>query len=117
MSDERERGPDIIETHQELVRHVEQSTGRIRGLSIITVAVALVLAASYLSQLALPLTGTTSVTVNLTDPGSMAAELIVLALVLIWLYVGIQDLRFSSRMRAEIRSARLREKEIQDRIV
>ncbi len=116
MSDDKERGADIIDAHQELVRHVEQGAGRIRILSILTVVVSVVLAASYLSQLALPIMGTTSVTVVLTDPANIAAEILVLALALIWLYVGVSDLRFSWKMKAEIRSARTKEKEIEDRI-
>jgi hypothetical protein len=116
MSDEMERGPEIIDAHQELVRHIEQSAGRIRILSILTLVVAAVLAASYVSQLALPLTGTKTVTVNLSDPTNVAVELVVLALSIIWLYVGLQDLRFSSRMKGEIKAARSKEKELQNRI-
>lgn len=116
MSDEREKAPEIIDAHQELVRHIEQSAGRMRILSIVTVVVAAVLAVSYLSQLALPLTGTRTVTVNLSDPVNVATEIAVLALALIWLYVGLQDLRFSSRLKGEIRTARSKEKEIQARI-
>lgn len=116
MSDEKERGPEIIDAHQELVMHIEQTAGKIRALSIVTVVVAAVLALSYISQLALPLTGTTTVTVNLADPANILTELVILALALIWLYVGLQDLRFSSRMKREIKQARSREKEIQDRI-
>jgi len=116
MSDEKERGPQILDAYQELVRRVEQGTSRMRALSIVTIAVAVVLAASYVSQLALPLTGTLTVTVNLGDPGTVAAELIVLALALTWLCVGIQDLRFSLKMKAEIREARSKEKEIENRL-
>jgi hypothetical protein len=116
MSDEMERGPEIIDAHQELVRHIEQSAGRIRILSILTLVVAAVLAASYVSQLALPLTGTKTVTVNLSDPTNVAVELVVLSLSIIWLYVGLQDLRFSSRMKGEIKTARSKEKELQNRI-
>ena len=116
MSDGEERGPRIIDAHQELIKHIEQGAGRIRALSIVTIGVAMVLAASYVSQLLLPLAGVTSVPVNLTDPGTVGAELVVLGLALIWLYVGVRDLRFSSRMRAEIGEARSKEKEIQDRI-
>jgi hypothetical protein len=116
MGDEKERGPQIIDAYQELVQRIEQGTGRMRALSIITIAVAVVLAVSYVSQLALPLTGTLTVTVDLGDPGTVAAELIVLALAMTWLYVGIQDLRFSWRMKAEIRQARTKEKEIEARL-
>ena len=116
MSDEKERGPQIIDAYQELVLRIEQGTGRMRALSIITIAVAVVLAVSYVSQLGLLMTGTRTVTVNLGDPGTVAAELIVLVLVLTWLFVGIQDLRFSWKMKAEIRQARTEEKEIRDRL-
>lgn len=116
MSDEKERGAEIIETHRELVLHVEQGAGRMRSLSVVTIVVAAILAVAYVSQIALPLAGTTTVTVSLTDPASVAAELVVLGLTLVWLFVGVRDLRFSWRMKSEIRSARLKEKEIQERI-
>ena len=116
MDDEKERGPEIVDAHQELVRHIEQSAGRIRILSILTVVVAAALVVSYLFQLALPLTGTTTVTVDLTAPSNVVAELVVFALVLVWLYVGVSDLRFSSRMKYEISRARMKERGIQDRI-
>ncbi len=116
MSGDRERGPEIIDAHQELVTHIERGAGMMRALSLVTIGVAMVLAVSYVSQLALALTGTRTVTVTLTDPANIAAELIVLALALVWVYVGFRDLRFSSRMRGEIRRARLKEKEIQDRM-
>ena len=110
-----ETGPQIIEAHQELVRHIEVSAGRIRALSIVTIAVAVLLSASYTLQLALPLEGTTSVVVSLADPGTVLAELLVLALVLAWLYVGVRDYRFSGRMIKEIRGARAREKDFEER--
>jgi hypothetical protein len=116
MVDGDERGPRIIDAHQELVRHIEQSAGRIRILSILTVGVASLLAVSYLLQLALPLTGTTTVTVDLASPANIVAELLVFALVLVWLYLGVSDLRFSWRMKNEISAARSKEQGIQDRI-
>ncbi len=116
MDEEKERGPGIIDAHQELVSHIEQGAGRIRILSILTVVVAAALAVSYLLQVVLPLTGTTTVTVDLTAPSNIVAELVVFALVLVWLYVGISDLRFSSKMKYEISRARSKERGIQDRI-
>ncbi len=116
MSQDKERGAAIIGAHQELVAHIEQSAGRIRILSMVTVAVAAVLAASYASQLVLPLTGPAVQTVDLADPAVVASELVVLALVLVWLYVGVRDLRFSWRMRDEIRAARAKEREIEGRL-
>ena len=116
MSDDREKGTEIIGAHQELVSRIEQSTGRIRALSMVTILVAAILAASYLSQLALPLTGTDTVTVHLSDPTNVALELVVLALALAWLYVGVSDYRFASRVRTQIGAARSKEKDIEDKI-
>jgi hypothetical protein len=116
MSEEAERGPEILNAHQELVQHIEQGTSRIRALSIVTIIVAALLAISYASQLVLPLAGTSVVTVNLSDPANIGTELVVLALALVWLYVGVRDLRFSWRMKGEIRAARSKEKEIQEKI-
>jgi hypothetical protein len=116
MSDEKEMGAEIVRAQQEFVQRVEQAAGRMRALSLVTVVVALVLAIAYLSQLLLPLTGQTTVVVSLTDPLGVLAELVVLALVVVWLYVGYSDLRFSSRMRSQIKGAREKEKEIQGRM-
>ncbi len=79
-------------------------------------AVAAVLTVSYLSQLALPLTGTSTVTVSLADPANVAVELVVLGLALVWLYVGVADFRFSTRVKREIKAARLKEDELKDRL-
>lgn len=104
--DETERTATILEAHREMVEHIEKGARRIWFLSIITMAVAALLAVSYAFQLILPLTGTTSVTVNLVDPANLGSEAIVLLLVLAWLYVGVRDFRFSARMRREIGRAR-----------
>jgi uncharacterized membrane protein (DUF485 family) len=116
MNDDREQGPQIIDAHQELVRHIEQGAARMRVLSSLTLVVAAVLVVAYLSQLLLPFTGTNIVTVNLSDSFNVATELVVLALALVWLYVGFQDFRFSSRMRKEILGARVKERQIQDKL-
>jgi ABC-type nickel/cobalt efflux system permease component RcnA len=116
MGSESERGPEIIDAYQDLVRHIEQGATRMRVLSTLTSIVAAVLAVAYVSQLILPLTGTTTVSVNLTDPFNVATELAVFALAFVWLYVGIQDFRFSSKMRREILEARSKEQQVQDRI-
>jgi len=116
MSGDKEAGAEIIDAHQELVSRIEQSTGRIRALSLVTILVAAILAVSYVSQLALPLTGTDTVTVHLSDPANVASELIVLLLALAWMYIGVSDYRFSSRVRGQIETARRKEKEIEGRI-
>ncbi len=116
MNDGKEEGQAIIDAHQDMVRHIEASAGKIRLLSAVTVFVAAILTVSYLSQLLLPLTGTTTVTVNLADPGNVATEVAVLVLALLWLFVGLRDLRFSWRIAGEIRAARAKEKSIEERM-
>ncbi len=113
MTDEK---TDIIEAHQDLVGHIEKSASGLRLLSGVTIAVALFLSVSYAYQLLLPALGTTSVTVNLTDPTNEATEVVVLLLALVWLYVGARDLLFASRMSKDIRAARFKEREIEGRI-
>ena len=116
MSEEAEKGPGILDAYQEMISRIEQSAGRMRGLAALTVAVAALLSVAYLLQLALPLTGTTSETVSLTDPALIAAEVLVLALTLLWLYVGVSDLRFTTRVRGEIAAARAKERHLQDQM-
>ena len=116
MSGDAERGAQIIDAHQELVRRIELSAGRMRMLAALTVVVAAFLSVSYVAQLALPLTGTTSQTVDLTDPGLIATELVVLGFALAWLYVGLSDFRFTSKVRGEIRDARAKELDIRKKM-
>jgi len=116
MPEETERGPEILEAHQELVSRIEQSIRRMRALAVVTVVVAVLLAASYAIQLALPLMGETSQTVNLTDPALVGTELVVLALTLLWLYVGVSDLAFIRRIGGEIGAARAKERQLNDRM-
>jgi hypothetical protein len=116
LSDREEQGPNVIEAHQDFVRHVEQGANRMRALSIATLVVSVVLAVSYISQLALPLAGTTEVTVYLTDPTNIAVELVVLGLALVWFYVGVRDYSYSTKMRRDISIARAREDEIRAKI-
>ena len=117
MSDERERGADIIEAHQELVSRLERSAARMKALSVVTVFVAAILAVSYLSQLALPLAGVSSVTVSLVDPGTVALEVVVLVLTVVWLYVGARDFRYASKVGRQIARARSKEDELKDRVL
>jgi len=41
---------------------------------------------------------------------------VVLALALLWLYVGVSDLRFTWRIRGEIGAAREKEEQLRDRM-
>jgi hypothetical protein len=116
LNDEKEKGVEILEAHQEMVGHIERGARRIRVLSVVTIVVAAVLLVSYVYQLLLPLTGVKNVTVDLTAPSNQVAEVLVLILVLAWLYVGVRNLRFSSKMSRDIAKARTREEEVANRL-
>lgn len=107
----------VLEMHEEFIQHIEAGSRRIQTLAIITIVVALALASSYAYQLALPgLTGTSTVTVDLTNPFLEATEVAILALTLVWLYVGVRDLFFTREMAKAIRDARAAEREIERRM-
>ncbi len=107
----------MIETHEEFIQHIERGSAIIRGLSAITVIVALYLLASYLFQLLFPYyTGTTTQTVNLVDPGLQATEVLLVALTAIWLYIGVRDYLFTRRMAKSIKEARSLEKDIEKKV-
>ena len=110
MSSE-EKNPQVLvlETHEEFIQHIENGAGKIKALSVITMVVAAVLALAYVLQLALPFTGTTTQTVNLADPMLMTLEVGILILTLLWLYVGLRDYFFVTRLSGQIREIRAEE--------
>lgn len=111
MSDDKSPQAMVIEAHEEFIQHIEAGSAKIRVLSIITVVAAVALLASYLYQLSLPyLSGTQTVTVSLADPALQATELALVALMLVWLYVGVRDFRFTSKMANRIKEARAAER-------
>ncbi|QQG48654.1 MAG: hypothetical protein HY247_07950 [archaeon] len=116
MEAEKVREAAILEAHQELVAHIESGANRMRTLSALTIAVSILLALAYSSQLLAPIEGTTAVLVDLTNPVLRVTEVFVLVLALLWLYVGLRDYRFSSRMRKEIGGARAKERDIEERV-
>ena len=105
---------EIIEAHGSFVQHIEDGQARMKALSIITILVAFLLLASYFYQLITPFaTGTTVVTVNLLDPTLLALEAILIVVTFAWLYVGVVNYLFASRLGRQIKEARAREKEIE----
>jgi hypothetical protein len=111
-SDENSPQVSVLEAHEELIQHIENGTGKIKTLSVITVFVAAVLAFSYALQLVLPLTGTTTQPVNLADPTLMGVEAGILVLTLLWLYVGLRDYLFVARLSGQIREIRAAEAQL-----
>jgi uncharacterized membrane protein (DUF485 family) len=107
----------ILDAHEEFVQHIESGQARIRVLSIITMVVAFLLLASYFDQVLTPFTtGTKVVTVNLLDPTLLALEAILIVVTFAWLYVGVANYLFASRLGKQIREARAKEKEIEGRL-
>ena len=108
MSDDRSPYVSAIELHEEFVQHMEAGGRRMKNLALLTVGVAAVLSALYLSQLVvLPwVLGVTVQTVDLTSPSLMATEAFVLALSLLWLYTGAREARFAARVQRQVKEIR-----------
>ena len=113
MSEER---PSQVEVHEEFLQHVEDGSVRMRVLAAVSSVVATVLVISYVSQLALPFTGTTSVTVSLTDSTLIVSELAVLVLAIAWLYVGVSNYRFTTKLARRITAARAAEADLEKKL-
>jgi len=108
---------EIIEAHGSFVKHIEDGQSRMKFLSIVTMAVAFLLLASYFDQVLTPFTtGTKVVTVNLLDPTLLALEVVLILVTFAWLYVGVANYLFASRLGRQIKEARAREKEIESRL-
>ncbi|MDG6898917.1 MAG: hypothetical protein JRN24_04165 [Nitrososphaerota archaeon] len=118
MPEEEVSPQTVLELREEILQRVEDISGRVRALSVVTVVVAAFLVVSYVYQIALPFaTGETSVTVNLGDPALVAFEVVLTALAAAWLYVGLADYLFVSRLRRSIRVARAKEEELEKAVL
>jgi hypothetical protein len=108
----------ILDTHEEFVQHIESGQARIRTLAIITVAVAFILIASYASQLLLPFTGGSRYqTVDLLNPTLIVFQIVLILLTGAWLYVGVVNYLFATRMGRQIREFRTIERDIEKKIM
>src|SRR5271169_6124038 len=115
--DEKSPGVMIIEAHEELIQRIESGQTRIRFLSVITVIVAFLLVASYFSQIVLPFAGGQRYqTVDLLNPGLIVFEVALLVLSAAWLYVGVVNYLFASRLGRQVREIRKAERELEKRI-
>ena len=114
---EKEPVVQIIEAHGSFVQHIEKGSAKMKTLSIITIIVAFLLLASYFYQILIPFTTrTTVVTVNLLDPTLLGLEAILILVTFAWLYVGVVNYLFASRLGRQIKEARAKEKEIEGRL-
>ncbi len=114
---EEDSDGSVLEIHEEFLEHVEAGSRKIRLLSLVTIIVAVLLVASYVYEIASAYAlNQQEVTVNLRDPALVAVELILTALAMVWLYVGLNDYRFVSKLSKSIAQARAREREIESKI-
>ncbi len=105
--------PTMAGVHEEFVQHLEGGQRRIRVLSLLTLVVAVLLSASYFSQIVYPyVSGESVVSVNLRDPSLIASEVLVLLLAFAWIYVGATDYLFATRLGRLVKAARKAEKEM-----
>jgi hypothetical protein len=106
-----------IELNYILVDRMQTSASRVRLLSIITLVVAVLLLASYASQVILPFaTGQTTATVNLLDPALLVFEGLLIVLTIAWIYVGAVNLLWSRRISKRIRELENFEDRLANRI-
>lgn len=117
MKEEEVSPQTVLDLREEVLQRVEAVGTRIRRLASVTVIVASLLALSYIIEMVYPYaTGSTSETVNLRDPGLMAVEAFLTVLAVVWIYVGVSDYRFVSRLNKSIQVAREREREVEKSI-
>ncbi len=117
MSEETPPGVRVLEAHEEFKQHIEAGASRVRVLGMITIGVTLVLIASYFSQLLLPyVSGTRYVRVDLLDPTLIATQILLIILTGAWLYVGVLNYLFATRMQKTVREIRVDEMELEKRI-
>ncbi len=117
LSDKGAIRVQAIDSYRKLVERVEWGGSKITGLSVITVLVALILIASYLSQLIVPYVyGTRYVQVDLLNPGLVATQIVLILMTCAWLYVGLSNLLFARRLRRTVREIRAAEQELEKRL-
>ncbi len=107
----------LMELNELFVQRMEEGARRLRLLSVVTLIVAVLLLASYVSQVALPfLTGQTTATVNLLDPSLLVFEGLLMALTIAWIYVGAINFLWARRFGLRIAKVRAEEDKILTRI-
>ena len=117
MPDEVPPGVRVIEAHEEFKQQIETGASKVRALGIITIVVTFLLIASYFSQLIIPYTsGTRFVQVDLLNPALIGTQILLMILAAAWLYVGVVNYLFATRLRRTVREIRTAEKELEKRI-
>lgn len=116
MSEEKSPVATMIDAHEEWLRRMDATASRTRNLSIITIVAAGLLTLAYSTQFVLSLTGVTAVEVQVSSPVLIAFQGVLLVLVVLWLYTGVDFYRFTSRLKKQIARAQEEEAELEKRI-
>lgn len=102
-----------MELNELFVQRMEEGARRLRVLSIVTLIVAVLLLASYASQVVLPfVSGQSTVTVNLLDPSLLVFEGLLILLTVAWVYVGAVNFLWARRFGFRIAKVRAEEDKI-----
>jgi len=97
----------MMELNELFIQRMEEGASRLKLLSVVTLIVAVLLLASYASQVVLPFaTGQTTVTVNLLDPSLLVFEGLLILLTVAWVYVGAVNFLWARRMGSRIAKVR-----------
>jgi hypothetical protein len=116
MSGEKSPVSTMIEAHEEWLHRMDSTAARTRALSVITIVAAGLLTVAYAAQFVLSLSGAPAVLVQVSDPILIGFQGVLLVLVVLWLYTGIDFYRFTSRLGKQVAQARMEEVELQRRI-
>jgi hypothetical protein len=113
MSEDKDPSVSVIELQEEFIQHMEQGGRKIMLLAVLATLAGAYFATSYFLQLVvLPyVLGITTQTVNLVDPGLMAAGAVSFVISALWLYAGLRDLIFGRRMAKRIKEIRVLQSE------
>ncbi|MDA4128154.1 MAG: hypothetical protein OK422_01610 [Thaumarchaeota archaeon] len=117
MAEDKSLALEASRLNEAFVEHIEVGGRKVRTMALVTTAVASFLLLSYVIQLVLPFAlGTTTVTVNLVDPTLVIFEVVLIVFTILWLFVGLRDYFFMTRISKQIKEIRAQEAEIGKRI-
>ncbi|MDG7016197.1 MAG: hypothetical protein JRM82_02355 [Nitrososphaerota archaeon] len=117
MSEVEDPAVSIIELQEEFIQHMERGGRKIRMLALVATVAGAYFAASYFAQLVvIPYgLGITHQTVDLVDPGVVAAGVLSLTVSILWSFAGARDLLFERKLARRIKEVRRLQSDIAKR--
>jgi hypothetical protein len=116
--EDKHPGVMAFELHEEFIQHIEKGGSRLKLLSILTFFVSSFLITSYVFQLVfLPYVfGQKIQQVDLTDPLLVTFGIFLILISAVWLYVGVTNYIFVSRLTKQIKEIRMLQKQLEQKI-